>query len=315
MVVVVWAMAPVDGEGTSVPVDEGLGVGIGAAGGEGFGGFLSVAGGLLFFELADAGVVAFAHCFGVGFLLLHFFFGEPAGGRIVGVAGGFGLAEALALLLIAVFGEGPLGFMGAGRALVFFIGADGFAVGAGEDFDDGFGDAGGLLGGGGADGEGAGQRLGDDLAGVGDGTGGTVIDLAGQEALGDLGEEELDGGVVLEKGEDDFLTFWGELGVAVELVLVAVDAANEGVLVALMTVDAEGAAAAFGLGLRRNRGPGGVGSWFRHCQSFRAWRMEHGAWSSQVTGCRAQVAGRSGPIHGPACSKNRSNNRKAPPGR
>ena len=87
--------------------------------------------------------------------------------------------------------------------------------------------------------------------------------------MGDLGEEELDGGMVLEEREDDLRAFFGALGMAVIFMGEAEDAAVEGSGVALEAVDTEGAAAAFFFGLGRdlgwNLGPGGVGCGVGHC--------------------------------------------------
>jgi len=58
----------------------------------------------ILFELGDASLVALDQGGGIVLLLFHFFFGEPAVGGIVGGAGGFGNAEALALLFIHMFG-------------------------------------------------------------------------------------------------------------------------------------------------------------------------------------------------------------------
>jgi len=231
-------------------------VGIGEAGGEGGGCLLGFARVVRFVELEFMGVGALDPLFGVFF---HFFFGEPAGSRVVGGAGGFGLTEFFTLLLIDVFREGPLGLEGSGGALVFFDGAEVFAVGGGDDFGDGFLD--GCGGGFGVRGEGARGGEGGDLADVSESAGGGVVEFAGEDAVGELGEDELDGGAVLKEGHDDFGAFLGALGMAMVLVGVAEVARAEGVGVALDAVDFEGAAAAFGFGLGREVGFGGRGCW------------------------------------------------------
>ena len=290
MVVVVRAMAPVDGEGTDIFIDQRLCVGVGAAGSEGFGGFQGVAGGLFFLEFANAGVVAFAHCFGVGFLLLQLCFGEPAGGRIVGVAGGFGLAEALALLLIAVFGEGPLGLVDLVGAFVLAVGSQFVAILA-----DGFGD---LLGEGLAGvvepalaGEveaGGGEG---DAAAIEGGGGDAGFDGAFEEALHDLRDGEHDGGGVFEEGDAVVAADAGEGGFAVEFVTVTVVIAFKCVGAALLAGGFDVAALARavegvlgvggGGGLRvavglpaggRCGGRGCIGHWFDlvwECSGFR----------------------------------------------
>ena len=162
-----------------------------------------------------------------------------------------------------MFGEGPLGLEDIVGAAVFLDGAEGLTVGAGEDFGDGFLNGRGGEGGPGADGGGAGQGKGGDLAGVGEGARGGEIHLAGEDAVGDLGEEELDGGVVLKERDGDFGAFLRALGMAEVFVGEAMVVAAEGGGVALEAVDAESAAAAvfFGLigrggGLRSRRGFG-----------------------------------------------------------
>jgi len=228
-------------------------VGIGEAGGEGGGCLLGFARVVRFVELEFVGVGALDPLFGVFF---HFFFGEPAGSRVVGGAGGFGLTEFLTLLLVEVFGEGPLGLEGSGGALVFFDGGEVFAIGGGDDIGDGFlevcGGCGFCIRGGGArEGEGG------DLADVGESAGGGIVEGAREDAVGELGEDELDGGVVLKEGHNDFGALPGALGVAIVAVGVAeVAVVAEGPGVALGAVGAEGAAAAFGFG---GGGGGGFG--------------------------------------------------------
>jgi hypothetical protein len=105
-----------------------------------------------------------------------------------------------------------------------------------------------LLGGPGADGNGAGHGAGGDLATIGEGASLGRLEGAGEEALGDLGEDELDGGMVFKEGHDNFGALFGALGAAVVLVGMAEVLAADGGGVALEAVDAEGAAAAGFLG-------------------------------------------------------------------
>jgi len=86
--------------------------------------------------------------------------------------------------------------------------------------------------------------------------------------VGELGEDELDGGAVLKEGHDDFGAFFGALGMAMVLVGVAEVARAEGVGVALDAVDFEGAAAAFGFGLGWEWSFGGGGCGSGHSVSF-----------------------------------------------
>jgi len=259
-------VAPVGVKGAVGIFAFGLGVRIGESGGEGGGGFLSADGGVVFLGQANLFLIAGGEVVGV---FVDFLFGEPAGGGEVGGTGGFGNAKTLAALLVQIFGNGPLWLEGAGGAEVLLDGAEGLAVGAGDDFGDGFLDAGVLLGGFGADGDGARQGLGGNLTVIGEGAGFGGIEGAGEDTVGDLGEEELDGGMVLEEREDDLRAFFGALGMAVIFMGEAEDAAVEGSGVALEAVDTEGAAAAFFFGLGRdlgwNLGPGGVGCGVGHC--------------------------------------------------
>ena len=224
-------------------------VGVGEAGGEGGGCLLCFASLVNFVELGFVGVGALDPVLRVFF---HFLFGEPAGGRVVGGAGGLSLAEFFAMPVVEEFGEGPLGREGSGGALVFFDGAEVLAVGGGDDFGDRFLDGGRGGVGFGASGGGAREGEGSDLADVGESAGGGVVELAGEDAVGELGEDELDGGVVLEKRHNDFGALFWALGMAMVLVGVAEVARAEGVGVALDAVDLEGGVQTAG-GARRFR--------------------------------------------------------------
>jgi hypothetical protein len=186
--------------------------------------------------------------------LLDFVVGEPAGGREIFGASDEGLVEPLAVLVEKIFVEGPGGLGGIGGA-PGLVGAEEFAVGSGDDFADGLREGNWLIQGFGARGGGAGEGEGSDLADEGEGAGVAVVNEAGEDAVGGLGEDELDGGVVLEEGHDNFEAAHGALGVAIVQVSVAEVVAAEGGGVALESVDSEGAAAAAFFG----RGGGGFG--------------------------------------------------------
>jgi hypothetical protein len=256
---VIGAAAPIGVEGAEGIFAFEAGVGIGEAGSEGGGGFRVADSGVVFLGFLDFLTVA---CGEVGGILFHFLFGKPAGGGEVGGAGGFGHAEPLALLFVGVFGDRPLGLEGAGGAAVFLNGAEKFAIGAGGDFGDGFLDAGVLVGGLGADGDGAGQGVSGNLAAIGDGAGFGGVEGAGKEAVDDLGEDELDGGGVVEEGHGDFGALFRADGIAVVLMGMAVVLAEEGGGVALETIDAERAAAAGGFGQVGIFGCGRAGAGF-----------------------------------------------------
>ncbi|HEX4038674.1 MAG TPA: hypothetical protein VHX37_11500 [Acidobacteriaceae bacterium] len=192
-------------------------------------------------------------------------FAHPAIGRHVVGAGGHGDAELLAAQLVEMFGEGPVGLEGSVGSDVGLIGSEGAAVGSGSDA------GGGLLGGGiflaGFGAGGAGEGMGGDLAHVGDGAGGGGLHVAGEDAVGGLGEDELDGGEIFEEGDGDFAAFLGAEGEAVVFVSEAEVVAVEGGGVALEAGDGEGAAAAAVVGF----GSGGVGGrlvGFEHRFSF-----------------------------------------------
>jgi hypothetical protein len=241
VMVVIRTAAPVDAEGAGGFFVFEVGVGIGQAGSEGGSGFLVADFGVVLGCLADSLVIAFGKVVGI---FGDFLFSEPAGGGEVGGAGRLRHAETLALLLVHVFGDRPLRCEGAGGAAIFLNGAEELAVGTGKHFGDGFLDDCVLLGGSWADGDGAGERAGCDLATIGEGAGLGWIEGAGEDALGDLGEDELDGGVIVEEGHDDFGALLRALGAAVVLVGVAEFLAIDGGGVALEPIDAERAAAA-----------------------------------------------------------------------
>jgi hypothetical protein len=260
VVLVSGTVAPIGIEGAFGIFAFEVGVGIGPAGGEGGSGLFVADFGVVFVGLANPRAIALGEVVGI---LFDFLFGEPAGGGEVGGAGGNGLAELDALLLIHIFGDRPLGLEGAGGTAVFLDGTEGLAVGAGEDFSDGFRDAGVLLRGGWTDGNRAGQGVSGDLATVRKSAGLGGVERAGEKALGDLGDDELDGGVVIEEGHDDFGALFRALRPAVVLMGVAEVVAAEGDGVALDSVDAEGAAAAGLFGRFGRRCVGG-----RHRTSF-----------------------------------------------
>jgi len=194
---------------------------------------------------------------GVVVALLDFVLGKPAGRRQIFGAGDEGLVDLLGVLIKEVFVEGPdrRGCIGCAPGLV---GAEEFAVGSFDDVGNGLLDGLGFVEGHGARGGGSGEREGGDLADEGEGAGIAVVDEAGEDAVGGLGEDELDGGVVLEEGHDNFEAAHGALGVAIVQVSVAEIVAAEGGGVALEPVDGEGAAAALFL----DRSGGGFGGRF-----------------------------------------------------
>jgi hypothetical protein len=185
----------------------------------------------------------------------EFLRGEPAGGlkvlRAVDDDGRF--AEEL-----AVFGEEPFierpGGGGAVGDAPWLIGAEGLAFGTGKDLGDGLLDGCRLVGGFDAPGDGAREGLRRDLTGVGETAGVGGIHIAGEEAVGDLGEDELDGGVIFEEGHDDAGALLRAFGIAVPAMGMAEGLAEDGGGVALEPVDAEGAAAAGREGGRWNFG-------------------------------------------------------------
>lgn len=287
---------PVGAIGTVTPGDAvgtgTLGEWFGRTGGASGGGFLVLAQFPVAVHIPDLRFLVVAHRVEVigGFALL-----QPARGGKIGKEFGGGQAEALAVLQVEIFGVRPgrLGFV------ELLIGAEGVSVGADGDF------GGRLLGGGfflaffGADGEGARERLGGDVAEIAEGAGFGGIEHAGEEAVGCLGEEELDGGVVLEEGEGDFGALLRALGVGVVLVGEAEVVAGEGGGVALHAVGSEGAAAAGFFGAGRD---GSVGGFVRerHWDPFwsglraqsSAHRVQGAKHRAQSTGRRAQENGR-----------------------
>jgi hypothetical protein len=103
------------------------------------------------------------------------------------------------------------------------------------------------------------QSRGGDLESVEGDAGAIELEFVGKEAVDDLGEDELDGGVVLEEGNGD-VGGVGELGGAVTGVGEAEVGAVEGIAFAAFAGGGEGSAAEAGLG---------VGDWFRHGSSLR----------------------------------------------
>jgi hypothetical protein len=88
---------------------------------------------------------------------------------------------------------------------------------------------------------GAGEGEGGDLGGPDGGAGAGGVELIGEQAVGDLGHEELDGGGVFEEGDGDVIGI-GEGGKAVVVVGVAeVEAAEDGAATAA-AVSPDGAA-------------------------------------------------------------------------
>jgi hypothetical protein len=114
---------------------------------------------------------------------------------------------------------------------------------------------------------GAREGEGGDLGGPDSGAGAGGVELVGEQAVGDLGHEELDGSRVFEEGDGEVAGI-GEGGKAVVVVGVAEVEAVEGDAAAAAAVGADGAALGFGLvtGCRLRGGfgfGGGVagGSW------------------------------------------------------
>lgn len=174
-------------------------------------------------------------------------FGDHAGFGEIGVGFRDRLAEPFALLAIEVFVPAPDDgrpgeFRHFGRELLRedFDGAEGFAVGTLEGFGDGL--EGLRLFFGGPEARGAGDGHGGDLAGVEDFAGARGVEGFCEEALGDLGGDELDGVEVFEKRDGDVRTA-GADGIAIAGVLDAEVAAAEGALAALNAADSEGATA------------------------------------------------------------------------
>jgi len=128
-------------------------------------------------------------------------FREPAGFGQVGGSLGERTAEALAFFFVAVFVEAPA-VVEFGLGAGVFDGAEELAVGTFEDFGDGIG--GSFLVFGGLEAGGARHGVGGDLAAIEEGAGVAEIDGLGDEALRDLGEEDLNGFEIFEDGEGDF---------------------------------------------------------------------------------------------------------------
>jgi hypothetical protein len=93
---------------------------------------------------------------------------------------------------------------------------------------------------------GARESEGGDLGGPDGGAGAGGVELVGEESVGDLGHEELDGGSVLKEGNGDVAGV-GEGGKAVVVVGVAEMEAVEGDAAAAAAVSADGAALEFGV--------------------------------------------------------------------
>jgi len=97
-----------------------------------------------------------------------------------------------------------------------------------------------------------GDNVGGDLEVVDGGACADGVELVGEQAVGDLGEHEGDGGIVLKERDGDVFGV-GEGGIAVVIVLEAEVDAVDGVVFAAMAADGESAAAGFGLGWDRER--------------------------------------------------------------
>ncbi|MGB9147584.1 MAG: hypothetical protein WCC14_17290 [Acidobacteriaceae bacterium] len=213
---------------------------------------------------------------------------EPAGFRHVGGRLREWAAEELALLLVTILVEAP-DIVEAGVGADVLDGTEETAIGGLEDFGDGLGE--GLLLLGGLEARGTRQGVGDDLAGVEDFAGADGVDGFGEEALDDLGAEDLKGFEVFKERDGDVAAS-GKDGVAVLRVADAEVLATEGVGLALASGDGEGAAAngaraedgIVGDGLRRGRHGGPL--------AVRGWRLEISvqlsAFSVQRSGIRDQ---------------------------
>jgi len=260
------------------------------------------------FELACA--VALGEVLGI---FGDFVIGEPAGCGKVGGAGGFGLAHFLALLLVKVFGEGPLGFEDAGGAAILMLGGEGFGVFAFGGFGDLAGDGLFVFGEPALADEVEADEAGGDGAAIADGAGRVVVEVAIEEALHGLGEGELDGGGVFEEGDAVVAFDSGEGGAAVVFVGVTVVVAGHGLGTTLLAAGFDVAALALlahgvgGLGF-------GSGGWFsfRHGVSLlrRAQSAERGA---QKIGWGAKVVKKGGACH-PRQAPQMPSKGKAPPG-
>lgn len=216
---------------------------------------------LLAVRVADAVMEIVEEAVEIAMLFLDFVFGEPAGGgQVLGaVDGERRLMEVLVVVGEEELVEGPVRASTGGR-LPGPVGAEGLAVGSGEDLGHGCGGGSGLVDGFDALGEGARERLRGDMAVVGESAGFGGGEGSGKNAVGDLGEDELDGGVVFEEGKHDFGALFRALGMAVVEVGVAMVRSDEGPGIALDSVDGERAALAFGRdGWRDEGGVGGVG--------------------------------------------------------
>jgi hypothetical protein len=180
--------------------------------------------------------------------------GEPAiGGELIWT-GGFWFALALTFVFIEVFVVAPDGLEANLIGRPGEAGAKEGAIDGGEDIGNGLlGDG---RGSGGLKTRGTGKGEGGNLAGVEDFAGAVGVESLGEEALGDLGGDDLDSVEVFEQGDSNARTF----GADREAVFSVRDAelmAAEGAFAALEATDGEGAAAAWG-GSRLRVGGGWV---------------------------------------------------------
>jgi hypothetical protein len=183
---------------------------------------------------------------GVGLLVdgIESFRVEPAGGGHVGGGLRRSLAQTLTLLLVTVLVVAPDLAEGGGGGGAGLGGAEELAVGRLKDFGDGLGGDCRLLRGPGAGGAREGE--GRDLAGIEDFAGADGIDGSGEDALGDLRGDELDGIAVGDERDDD-VGAGGADGMAVPAVLVAEVLADERALPAREAADGEIAAEGVGV--------------------------------------------------------------------
>lgn len=114
---------------------------------------------------------------------------------------------------------------------------------------------------------GAREGIGGDLGGPDGGAGAGGVELIGEQAVGDLGHEELDRGCVFEEGDGEVVGI-GERRKAVVVVSVAEMEASEGDAAAAVAVSTDGAALGFGRWLGWDGGFGGDGDGFGHFDPF-----------------------------------------------
>ena len=185
---------------------------------------------------------------GAAVVFFDLFGAEPAGGGEIVRTLRLRFAEALALPFVEALVVAPDGLEANLIGRPGEAGAKEGAIDGGEDIGNGLLGEGRLVSG--LETRGTRQGEGGDLAGVEDFAGAVGVESVGEEALGDLGGDDLDGVEVFEERDGDARAF-GTDGEAVFGMRDAEVMTAQGAFAALETADGEGAAAAgSGSGLR-----------------------------------------------------------------